>query len=1149
MIREAAKNRNQTLIEHLAELRSQAVKLSKAKRYIKHVMGFSQEALQRMVNGTQTTDSAWGPHKVIRGTSDSKEGDVWGSRAPAGRKRRDAEWFRERAIKGNDKAQLQLGLAYMEGAGVPRNESRGAGWLARSARQGNLRAMHELALCYEFGEGVRRSNSSAVQLLKQAARKGFMRAQEDLGVAHMDGRLGLPPDARKALPGLRLAAQGGSRRAHTRLGVVFAEGRDGVERDETQAEMHLQKAARSYRTGHLSGNSAAGSEVREGARALYKLAKRFLDGKGVRQDHFKAVDWAARSSIKGYTPATLMLADCYSAGLGVPRDEKIALRCYRNAALRGDSRGAVEMSKRLLLLSRQENDEDKAKEARRWLHMTALDGDSEAACLLAYCWVNGTGGDQDAGEARRLFLQAATAENPSPDAQFQLAIRSGADGAVDPLLLKDTHDASGGGVGGGVLQVWSSGAEALLRAAADGGHLEAMYSLGKWLVEGRSGVVVEDARMEGVEWLRKAGEAGSALGMARLGKCFAEGIGVEKDEEEAALWISRGRDGGEDADMEWVLDAAQRGVLEAKRLVAAVMLEGGEEEEAAGGKVVVLPSGERVTRAIAETIKELAELGDAESMYRYGAWLAEAGDGAGRSRGLAMLEEAAEDKECGEAMSILGQAHARGLYGLMPSDTEAVRWFAQGAEAGLSEAQFKLGAMYEHARGVPRDMFMAAEWYSEAAEQGHADAAFALGVCYARGRGIKKDHEMAVYWYSRAAHLGHGRAQFNLALRYADGALAGVKKDPHLATKWFKAAIANGIKGPNVKLKNGVLQNFAKLEMRQELVDTPKTHDAHGGAKKAERTRVMKMSAYKAIRWNRNPSSYRNGAQSLGIILRSEGKKVPRFVEIDDPKAKDFGRLYPTRPDMESREKILSTLLVAHGTNWEEMAVDGRNHLEWDVGRLRKGCVSMMEKRLKYPPAYFDKAERQQIPRFGKLLKSYKAERAAKKARVEETAAILAANDGDNRLRIRALDRREQLQSARALAVLQIPGLDTRALLTGGRKGKSTIKHEGQGVQAIAGIAVEEVLRLNYLPTDDEDGDYLPAFEEQGTERGGETLQLEGGITEHDGVLDEIWDEEGNVVSRAGDEEEGGALVTRGDEEGAALVAGDAKEGGGRWWL
>ena len=29
----------------------------------------------------------------------------------------------------------------------------------------------------------------------------------------------------------------------------------------------------------------------------------------------QAVDWAARSSIKGYTPATLMLADCYSGGV------------------------------------------------------------------------------------------------------------------------------------------------------------------------------------------------------------------------------------------------------------------------------------------------------------------------------------------------------------------------------------------------------------------------------------------------------------------------------------------------------------------------------------------------------------------------------------------------------------------------------------------------------------------------------------------------------------------------------------------------------------------------------------------------------------------------------------------------------------------
>ena len=39
----------------------------------------------------------------------------------------------------------------------------------------------------------------------------------------------------------------------------------------------------------------------------------------------QAVDWAARSSIKGYTPATLMLADCYSGGVLNPQPYTLPL--------------------------------------------------------------------------------------------------------------------------------------------------------------------------------------------------------------------------------------------------------------------------------------------------------------------------------------------------------------------------------------------------------------------------------------------------------------------------------------------------------------------------------------------------------------------------------------------------------------------------------------------------------------------------------------------------------------------------------------------------------------------------------------------------------------------------------------------------------
>lgn len=41
--------------------------------------------------------------QVIRGEGGS-EGAVWSSRDIARRKRRDAAWYRERAVKGNDKA-------------------------------------------------------------------------------------------------------------------------------------------------------------------------------------------------------------------------------------------------------------------------------------------------------------------------------------------------------------------------------------------------------------------------------------------------------------------------------------------------------------------------------------------------------------------------------------------------------------------------------------------------------------------------------------------------------------------------------------------------------------------------------------------------------------------------------------------------------------------------------------------------------------------------------------------------------------------------------------------------------------------------------------------------------------------------------------
>jgi len=69
------------------------------------------------------------------------------------------------------------------------------------------------------------------------------------------------------------------------------------------------------------------------------------------------------------------------------------------------------------------------------------------------------------------------------------------------------------------------------------------------------------------------------------------------------------------------------------------------------------------------------------------------------------------------------------------------------AEQGDAEAQYGLGVIYKHARGVPQDYEQALHWYSKAAEQGHASAQYNLGLMYELGQGRPEDYEKAASWY------------------------------------------------------------------------------------------------------------------------------------------------------------------------------------------------------------------------------------------------------------------------------------------------------------------------------------------------------------------------------------------------------------------
>ena len=79
------------------------------------------------------------------------------------------------ASQGNGKAELLVGLKYLDGDGAPVNEAEAAKWLERAANQGEAIAAYRLGTLYERGLGVPADAAKAVQYYLAAARLGNAR--------------------------------------------------------------------------------------------------------------------------------------------------------------------------------------------------------------------------------------------------------------------------------------------------------------------------------------------------------------------------------------------------------------------------------------------------------------------------------------------------------------------------------------------------------------------------------------------------------------------------------------------------------------------------------------------------------------------------------------------------------------------------------------------------------------------------------------------------------------------------------------------------------------------------------------------------------------------------------------------------------------
>jgi len=157
----------------------------------------------------------------------------------------------------------------------------------------------------------------ALRMLAHEDRDNDADTQLLYGLAYLEGRDGLKPDAEKAAYWLRRSARIGNAYAQLVLGKCYAAGK-GVAKDADHAVKWWRKSAQ-------DGN----------AQAQYLLGKAYLEGQGVAKDPDRAIGWLTKAAEQNNTDAQYLLGKMYFEGYAVERDKTVAQNWLSRAAKQG----------------------------------------------------------------------------------------------------------------------------------------------------------------------------------------------------------------------------------------------------------------------------------------------------------------------------------------------------------------------------------------------------------------------------------------------------------------------------------------------------------------------------------------------------------------------------------------------------------------------------------------------------------------------------------------------------------------------------------------------------------------------------------------------------------------------------------------------
>jgi TPR repeat protein len=260
------------------------------------------------------------------------------------------------------------------------------------------------------------------------------------------------------------------------------------------------------------------------AEAQDALGTQLLSGCQSTKDPAKGIELLSRAAAQGNAHAQLRLGEAYQSGTLVKKSIPVAITWFEKSAAQGNARAQNDLGIFYLYGDNVVKDEPRAAE----LFKAAAEQDlAEAAYNLATLYDQGHGVAQDYRLARKWYQQAA--ERKDADAEYRLAVllEQSLGGDADPVAAMR----------------W-------LRRAAEDGSQDAQLKLGlklpsqaQTLSSGYFQYQIARAFFEGkavtkdpanaLKFLEKSADAGYPAAFLALGRMYARGDGVAKNEAKA----------------------------------------------------------------------------------------------------------------------------------------------------------------------------------------------------------------------------------------------------------------------------------------------------------------------------------------------------------------------------------------------------------------------------------------------------------------------------------------------------------------------------------------------------------------------------------------------------------------------------------------